>query len=275
MQQTLDRSWWVRARMPGALRYHALTTGRLLGFVLLTSLAASLLGVLLPLVSSESQLSFAGVAVDYGLWGIIAAVVCCQVAGNRTRFLLRFGSGRFAVWLSNIIALFVGLVLFALGTMLISLLIGLLMAALAQSGQSGYRFYQSFLMEGEPLTASVWRTFTAGLGNLPESLWGMSIVISVLHLLGCCLRKNKPATLCVIIGLPLVLFTLMLVPAVREAVDMASRSQGDAMLVAAQWYTALLELISFLDRNIHWIMTAVGVACLPLSYWVMRCTKQP
>lgn len=273
MQKTLERNWWTRARMPGALRYHALTTGRLLGFVLLVDVGAILISFLLPLVVKSGNYTFAGVSMDYGLWAVLAAVVCCQVANHRTRFLLRFGSSRFAVWLSNVLSLFLYLLVFALATLLVSLLVGLLMAIMAQAGHPGYRLYG--LTSGGNAMELVWQSFVNELGNLPRTLWFLLVTISVLYLFGCCLRRNKPATLCVVIGVPLVFATLLLVPAVREAIDAVQSSQGEAMVVAAQWYAALSRVAAFIDKYFDWILSGVGVACLPLSYLTMRGTKQP
>ena len=51
-------------------------------------------------------------------------VCACLAAHSRTRFLLRFGTARFPVWLSNVLALFLGAAAFLLGTLLINLATG-------------------------------------------------------------------------------------------------------------------------------------------------------
>ena len=51
---------------------------------------------------------------------------------GRTRFLLRFGTARFPVWLSNVLALFLGSAAFLLGTLAINLATGGAVQALAE-----------------------------------------------------------------------------------------------------------------------------------------------
>ncbi len=271
--QATNNSWWVRARMPGALRYHVRSTGRLLAFVLLVELGATLLGFLAPLLFPGTDYTFAGVTVDYALWAVVAAVVCCQVARRRTRFLLQFGGSRFAVWLSNVISLLALLLLFALGTVIVSLLTGLGMGALADAGNSGYRLYGVSAEAG--CVAGVWQSLRSGLSNTGAVLWGLSVSVCVLYLFGCCLRRNTLVTLCVVIGVPTVLCTLLLVPALREAADALNSSQGEAMGIAVKWYAVLMDGIAFVNRYFKWIATGAGLISLPLSYLAMRSTKQP
>ena len=115
--------WMRRSRFLGAMRYHRAWMGRLIGWGLLVLLAGNAIAIAAALAGA-GDLNMAGVSSDFSLTMALLLVCACLAAHSRTRFLLRFGTARFPVWLSNVLALFLGAAAFLLGTLLINLATG-------------------------------------------------------------------------------------------------------------------------------------------------------
>ena len=115
--------WMRRSRFLGAMRYHGAWLGRLFGWALMFFLAGNAIAIAAALAGA-GDLNMAGVSSDFSLTMALLLVCACLAAHSRTRFLLRFGTARFPVWLSNVLALFLGAAAFLLGTLLINLATG-------------------------------------------------------------------------------------------------------------------------------------------------------
>ena len=115
--------WMRRSRFLGAMRYHRAWMGRLIGWGLLVLLVGNAIAIAAALAGA-GDLNMAGVSSDFSLTMALLLVCACLAAHSRTRFLLRFGTARFPVWLSNVLALFLGAAAFLLGTLLINLATG-------------------------------------------------------------------------------------------------------------------------------------------------------
>jgi hypothetical protein len=206
---------------------------------------------------------------------MIATLVCaCVVAGRSTRFLLRFGTSRFSVWLGNLAGLWAGMIALLLGTLLLSILLGglvyLLAAALPQ------RFAIKPLFTGVADAAIFSHTLRAALSSLPQAILTVVEWTSIFYLLGCCLRRQAGLTLAVVIGLPLLLMLLSLIPAIRQAADVVENAnEQQMMLLGLQWMKVLMDILTFVKNQWPWIQLGGAVVSLPLSYLCMRGTAQP
>lgn len=269
-----ELSWAKRSRLAGAMRYHSIWLGKLVGWVLIALLGVQVLTLLMAALG-VGKMRASGVSSDFATTLVLALVCAVMMANNRTRFLLRFGTPRLSVWLSSLLALFAGMVVFLLGTLLISLLSA--GAVLALSGVMPDRFalasYYSSLPTGGALLGYTLRETLIQLPN--QLLWTLEWV-SLSYLLGVCLRRKKGVTLAVVIGVPFALFMLMLVPAINETIAaLENGSQSNLMFMGLQWVQWLSKAANFVRMQWQWIQLGAAVAALPLSYLCMRGTAQP
>ena len=238
-------SWLKRSRFLGAMRYHRVWLGRVIIWVLALLLAGN------------------------------AVMICAALAGagelhmnlashSRTRFLLRFGTARFPVWLSNVLALFLGSAAFLLGTLAINLATGGAVQAL------------SYAMPGRFGLGEAGLSLRAALEALPQQLLWLLEWTSLFYLLGCCLRRRRGVTLAVILGVPFVCFMLMLMPFVSETTAaLESGSEMQVMAMGLQWMQWLTSAARFAVEQWPWIQLGAAIVSLPLSYLCMRGTPQP
>lgn len=280
MQQTLnptltESNWFTLSRCKGIFRYHLRTLGKTVAWVLGLLLVSGLVSALMPLLVKRMEYGSTGISANVGA-AILFALICgCAVAGRSTRFLLRFGTPRFSAWLCNVIALMAGMLVLLLGTLVINTLVSYLVLALSQSSP-GYTLWvvmgRGVSFDGTYLAG----TLSQAIADFPRQMLWVVEYVSLFYLLGCCLRRAKGLTLTVVIGVPLVLMLLTVIPAVQQTIDIAlSGTQGEMMAVGMQWMDWLAKAIDFLVEQWPTIQLILAVAALPLSYLCMRGTKQP
>ncbi|MEG2314692.1 MAG: hypothetical protein RSC91_00655 [Clostridia bacterium] len=275
MQQRLNISNWCAAsRMKGALRYHLVWMGKIVLWVLGILLASDLLSLLLPALSIANY-EGGGTAVNFPAT-LLLALVCTQIAaGTGARFLTRFGTPRLSVWLSTLLSLFVMGAAFLLGTLVLSILSSY--AALALSAVVP-RIQLVSSVNGEALAgaALLSHTLAQALRDLPSLLLWTLEWICLFYLLSCCMRRNKWLTLGVLIGVPMVIWILLVFPAVRQTiVAVENASEGELMVIGMQWLRWLADAVRFVERNWQLVQGLAALVSLPLSYWCMRTTTQP
>ena len=273
MQQTLKQTWRQSARFGGVLRYHWKALSKGVGLVMLILLASQALSFLLPLVLDMSY-PYTGVYADLAVTLVVALISACVTAGKSTRFLLRFGTSRFSVWLGNLIGLFAGMVALLLGTMLLSMLMGALTLMMANVMPRKYIFQRYFgELEGAKLFGA---SLTEALRTLPAYILYTLEWTCLFYLLGCCLRRNRGATIFVIVGVPMLLMILTLIPAVRQAAQVVENANDrQMMLLGIQWMKYLADFVHFVEHEWPTIQLLGALASLPLSYLCMRNTPQP
>ena len=269
-----DMSWAKRSRLPGAMRYHMVWLGRLTGWVLLALLLGNVLVLGLGFAGADNvSVSDASASLSMA----IALALCCALiaAGSRTRFLIRFGTPRLSVWLSNVLALMAGMALFLLGTLALNALSAAGVWALSKALPDRYALvsYHGAAPAGDALLGWL---LAHGLCALPKQLMWLCEWTAIFYLLGCCLRRNKVVTLMVVIGVPLALAMLLLVPAVNETIAaLETASEGQIMMMGLKWVQWLSKAARFIANQWQWIQLGAAVASLPLSYLCMRGTPQP
>ena len=273
MQQTLEVGFWQRARFGGVLRYHTKALGRRVLLVLLILLLVQLASIAVPMFTGNAY-PYMGVYADLSLV-MVAALVAGNITANKsTRFLLRFGTSRFSVWLGNLIGLWCGMVGLLLGTLALNALIGGLVLLVSNALPGTLRVKSLFQETG--VTALFQQTLGDALRTLPEYILYTLEWTAIFYLLGCCLRRNRWLTLGILIGVPMVLMLLTLLPAVRQAVDvLENANEQQRLLLGVQWMKILMDVVHFVENQWPWIQLGTAVISLPLSYLCMRSTPQP
>lgn len=271
MQQTLNaNNWYQQSRLKGALRYHLRKLGKLTLWVLAALLAAQLLGVLATLFG-WMDFTLNGVAAEFGTAMTVNLVFAFLLAKGSTTFLLRFGTSRTSVWLSNLVALFLCGVAFMVGSVLMSILMNYLTLALS-TGNSAFAVVRGEMSGAELVTSSLMRT----LGDMPMQLLWIAEWSCLFYLLACCMRRNKAITLTVCIVVPLLIWLLMLLPVVNQAVDLLETgTEGEIILTGMQWMKWLTDTAQFFARHWQWVQGLAALVSLPLSWLCMRSTPQP
>jgi len=257
---------WVRdSRLKGVLRYHIKSVGRLVIWAMLIVLATQLLSLLTPAVTG-GQYPFDGIRANFEIVFFAALVTGILTAGRSSRFLLRFGTSRTAVWLGNELGLLAGMVGLLLCTMLLNMAIAALLFPLA-----------SLIPQYFSMSSSVYATeLTEGLKRLPNLLLYTVEWTSILYFYACMLRRFRALTISLTIGIPLLFIILMLIPTVRDALEVInSNNQGQIMLLGMKWLQIINDILRFIENNWDALQLTAGIASLPLSYLVMRGTKQP
>ena len=83
-------------------------------------------------------------------------------------------------------------------------------------------------------------------------------------------------TLAVIIGIPMLILTLTLIPAVRQAAEVVSQADDrQVVLLSMQWMKIGLDFLRFVEQQWPIIQLVSAIVSLPLSYLCMRGTQQP
>lgn len=204
---------------------------------------------------------------------VLMLVCACLTAGRRTRFLLRFGTPRWSVWLSNVLALIASMAAYLLLTLVMSILMGHVALSLQNAGVSQITVY-SYATEvaGSELLST---SLTSALNRLPEQLLWVCEWACILYLLGCCLRRHKAITLAVVLGVPAVFFILLLMPMVSETLSALESSGGAASPALFKFILWIGRAMTFIDDQWPQIQLGMALASLPLSYLCMRGTPQP
>ena len=266
--------WMRRSRFLGAMRYHRAWMGRLIGWGLLVLLAGNAIAIAAALAGA-GDLNMAGVSSDFSLTMALLLVCACLAAHSRTRFLLRFGTARFPVWLSNVLALFLGAAAFLMGTLLINLATGGTVLLLSRTMPARFTLtaYTDALPTGAALLG---HTLRESLEGLPQQLLWLLEWTCLFYLLACCLRRGRGLTLAVVLGVPFVCVMLMLMPFVREtAVILESGTETEILAMGLEWMQWLARVAQFVVEQWQWIQLGAAAVSLPLSYLCMRTTPQP
>ena len=257
--------WLKEARFAGVLRYHFKNIGRLLTWGLLIILAVQLLSLLMPLFIHDAFL-FDGIRGNFAIVFFGAFIAGIVTAGRGSRFLLRFGTARTSVWIGNVLGLLAGMVGLLAATFLINMLVAALLFPLSNIQPRLYA------MSGGLYQTSL----SQGLKDLPQQLVYTLEWTSIFYLYGCMLRRFKALTISFSIGIPLLFIVLMLIPTVRDGLQvLRGDDQGQILILGMNWLKILRDFLRFLDQNWETIQLVTGIVSLPLSYLVMRGTKQP
>jgi hypothetical protein len=261
MQRTLDIGWWRSARFGGVLRYHVKSTGRIVNWALLILLASQLI-------------AYGGVYADLSSTLVVALVAAVVAAHRGTRFLLRFGTSRVSVWLGNVIGLLAGMTALLLGTVLLSVLMGGLTLAMANTLPRKYVFEQ--YLGGQASSKLSGNLLLTALRTLPRYILYTMEWTALFYLFACCLRRNRGLTILIVVGVPLMLMILTLIPAVRQAAQVVEGGdERQMMLLGVQWMKYLADAAQFIRREWQTIQLTAALVSLPLSYLCMRDTPQP
>lgn len=273
MQQTLEIGWWQSARMGGILRYHWKAISRTLGMVLLILLVSQLLSLVIPMLTGNPY-PYSGVYADIGVTMFVSLVCAIVAAHKSTRFLLRFGTSRFSVWVGNILSLSVGMIAFLLATLMLSMLTGGLVMLLSGAFPQAFAVKSLFSnLQGIELFQS---TLNSALRSLPSYMLYTVEWTCLFYLLGCCLRKNRAVTIFVIVGVPMLLMLLTLIPALRHSMEVIQNAnEQQRLLLGVQWMAFLSQAMHFVEREWPLIQLIAALISLPLSYLCMRETQQP
>lgn len=257
--------WARESRLGGVLRYQYKTVGRLAAWALLIVLGVQVLSLLIPVFSGNAY-QFDGIRANFELVFFASLVACIVAAGRSTSFLLRFGTSRTSVWLGGLLGLLGGMIALLIATFLLNLLIGALQFPLSRLSPARYA------MTGDRFGLEL----SNGLKDLPGYLLYTLEWTAIFYLYACVLRRFRVLTISLSIGGPLLLVILMLIPAVREAVRVVGgNDQAQMVLLGLQWLQFLQDILRFIEKNWETLQLAAGIVSLPLSYVIMRGTKQP
>lgn len=269
-------SWWQKARCTGIFRYHFILLGKTLAWLLAILLGSQLLGMVVSYLATGFNFSYGGVEVDFAAAMVLSLVLAILAAGRSTRFLLRFGTSRFSVWLCSLCSLLLAMLAFLLLSLPVSLLASYLTLWLSQAKPGAFVlawYSQGTVLQGmEALNASLQAT----LASLPQQMLWLMEWTCIFYLLGCCLRRSRGWTLAVVIGVPMALMLVMVIPAVRQVVNTVQSADQSAMMrLGLQWMQWLSQAAEFVVKQWQWVQLGIAAVSLPLSYLCMRRTKQP
>ncbi len=275
MRTTLEnRDWFTASRLRGVFRYHRARIGRTLLWVLVILLSADVLSLLMGLFTL-GEYEGLGVSANMGITLLSALVFACAAADGGTRFLLRFGTPRTSVWLGSVLSLIGWMTAMLVCTLLLSAGASVLLLVLNSANPGMFSlisYYDQSLNSAQVFS----QTLSDALYALPNQLLWTLEWSCLFYLLGCCLRRSKAVTVSVLVGVPLVLFLTMLIPAVQQTVAALERaSEGELMVMGVQWMKWLFNAVRWMERQWPWIQLCAAAASLPLSYLCMRSTPQP
>lgn len=266
-----NHNWFTLSRFGGCMRFHRIKKLKLaLGLVLL----------MLAVQALELGMAFFG-WTDFRLTAqmpdlpfALALVFCLalRTAKQDTTFLLRFGTPRTSVWLSNVLSLMLYGIVYLLLSAVVNLIIGAAAIALEPHCSGIFVPDRSQMPVLEYLTSQLGTMAEA----LPSYLLWLVEYTCIFYLLACCLRRWKAATIIVLVGVPALLFTLLLLPTLQSVVDaVESGSESELMVLFFRFMGWLEKALDFTVENWKWIQGGVAFVSLVLSYLVMRGTRQP
>ncbi len=264
-------SWLRLSRFGGAMRFHWIKKSKIALTLALVMLVVAAVEMGLALLDVDSyRLGTQMPDLPFAL----ALVFCCAIAtaGKESTFLLRFGTPRTSVWLSNVLSLF----LVGAGYLLLSVVVNAIVgtAALALAGSCSdihiparYDlpiFQYQVLMLRDAVEAMPWYL-----------LWLLEYTC-IFYLLGCCLRRWKVATILVLVGVPALLFSMLLLPMLEDAfAALENGGESQLMVMVIQNIDWDDKIGRFIEENWQWVQGGVALVSLVLSYLVMRGTRQP
>lgn len=263
------KGWIGLSRFGGAMRYQWLRRRRLVVFLLVVMAAVMVVDLALGYFGL-TETTVARVQPDFTV--ALLLVFCCSfpVAKSETTFLLRFGTPRTSVWLSSLLSLFLtGTVYLALSTLLNAVFAvpGVLMA---QAGKSVTMTLPVPL--GEYLLGGLQST----LKDLPMQLLWILEYAAIFYFVACCLRRWKVPTILVLVGVPALLFTVLLLPVINEASAMLeSGGQNELVALMLKVVSWLQKAAKFVGENWQTLQGIAGGVAFVLGYLVMRGTRQP
>ena len=257
---------WIRAsRLSGVFRYQYKSIGKLVAWTLLIVFVFKALALLTPYVIGDPY-PFDGIRADFAVVFFAAFVIGILTAGRGSRFLLRFGTARTSVWLGNVLVLLVGMAALLAGTFIMNMLIGAILFPLSSLTPQG--FSMNAALFGSELQN--------GLQDLPELLLYTLEWTAIFYLYGCIYRRFRAFTITMSVGIPAVFILLMLLPAVREGLAVINgEDQGQILLLGMKWLQILNDILRFVEEHWDAVQLTAGAVSLPLSYLIMRGTKQP
>lgn len=261
--------WFKLSRFGGAMRFHWLRNSRVLLWLAVIELAVMVVEMALGCAGSVTVL-VAPLMADFSLALLVVLLCSFPTARKDTTFLLRFGTPRTSVWLSNLLSLFltgVACLLLSVVANAVTGIVGLLLAGSFTTIEVvGPATIGGYLMEGVGRMAA----------DLPMQLLWIAEYSAIFYCVACCMRRWKIPTILVLAGVPVLLFTLLAMPVfnqVGSALESGSQNQIVAlMLKLIAWLEKAGEFVS---NNWQAIQGGTAVAALLFSYLIMRGTKQP
>jgi hypothetical protein len=263
------KSWFKLSRFGGAMRYHFLRKRRLVLFLVLVMAAALAVDLGLAFFGTHTTRVM---PVSADLPVSLLLVLCCSfpAAKHESTFLMRFGTPRTAVWLSNILSLFLSAAVFLVLSIAVNALGGIVGLLLAKSG-NGVLVTETFHI-GEYLQSGL----QAAAADLPMQLLWLAEYTAIFYFLACCLRRWRIPTILVLVGVPALLFTTLLLPVFDEVGAVLEGGEQNQLVALLLRFMAWLEKAAdFIAENWQTIQGVTAGVTLVLGYWVMRGTKQP
>ncbi len=263
-------SWFKLSRFGGAMRYHWLRNKQVVLLVALIVLIVGLLELAFGALG-WADCRVLALAADFPFALAVAFFCAFPAAKYETTFLLRFGTPRTSVWLSNVISLVLTGAGYLIASVVVNAVIGC--AGLALSGPfAGVVAPDGLATMGDYLLKGIVQVG----GQLPMQLLWLLEYSAIFYLLACCMRRWKVATIAVIVGVPALLFTLLLLPAFNEVANaLESGAESQLMVMIIKLLAWLDKAGEFIADNWQWIQGGTAFVCLVLSFFVMRGTRQP
>ncbi len=263
------KGWFRLSRFGGAMRYHFLRKRRLVLFLVVVMAAVLAIDLVMACFGSGNG-RVMPVSADLSV--ALLLILCCSfpAAKHESTFLMRFGTPRTSVWLSNILSLFLSAAVFLVLSILINALGGAVGLLLAKAGKA--ILVADTLNVGEYLLTGL----QGAAAQLPMQLLWLAEYTAIFYFVACCLRRWRIPTILVLVGVPALLFTTLLVPVFNE-VGAVLEGGGQNQLVALllRFMTWLEKAAEFVAENWQTIQGVTAGIALVLGYWVMRGTKQP
>lgn len=266
-----NHGWFTLSRFGGCMRFHRLKKAKLAVGLALLMLAVQALELTLAYFGvTEFRLTAQMPDLPFALTLVFCLAI--RTAKQDTTFLLRFGTPRTSVWLSNVLSLLLSGVCYLLLSAVVNALVGAAAVALAPQCSDIYVAAQYQLPVGEYLL-----NLLADMGEvLPWYLLWLAEYTCIFYLLACCLRRWKAATIIVLVGVPALLFTLILLPTMQSVAEALQKgSESELMVMLFRFLGWLEKAAEFTAENWQWIQGGAAFVSLVLSYLVMRGTRQP
>ncbi|MEG0766277.1 MAG: hypothetical protein RR482_01045 [Clostridia bacterium] len=263
-------------RIHGVLQYQIRTGKR--GFLLICGVVALLLGInfLLPLVISGARYTYADYS-DGGAFGIYVMVLMYIATHGDARFLAGQTVTRGSIWLGQMGYMVCLCALFALVRVALALIGFYGTTALSAVWPSRYGVMavedigQTWGFVPSRWSAVLWRTFT---GLLLGGLFA--------YCYGSLFRRWKGWTIALTVGIPLLAFVSLVMPFLYVAMNTLEEITSDSsaamriiMKNASRWIEWIRKGMEFFEKYWHWIVWSAALCTMPITWAVMRKTRQP
>ena len=263
------KGWFKLSRFGGAMRYHFLRKRRLVLFLALVMAAALAVDLALAFFGSYTT-RIMPVSADLAV--ALLLIFCCSfpAAKHESTFLMRFGTPRTSVWLSNILSLFLMGTAFLVLSVLINAAGGAAGLLLADASK-GIEVTQPVTVPEYLLTGLM-----DALTQLPMQLLWLAEYTAIFYFVACCLRRWRIPTILVLVGVPALLFTTLLLPVFDEVgAALAGGEQNQLVALLLRFMAWLSKAADFIAEHWQTIQGVAAGAALVLGYFVMRGTRQP